>query len=381
MTAKRPYYPALDGLRFFCATSVIIAHAFDDQAIHSSPNWASLVLDSNLGAMAVNVFFALSGFLITGLLLDEKRRSASVDLRAFYIRRTLRIWPAFYAALFLGYVTVLLGGPRIRHALLFAPTKDVWRYSLPFFFAMNLVSAPTPTLINPLWSVCVEEQFYVVFPVLFVFSRRAWPVFRVVGIAILVAWITRVWLAPGGEAAFYRNSIAHGDHLLLGALCAQITRAWPEKTARWLRHAGGIGEIACVAGVLTIIVATRLGPPVSRFGWWLNYASSAVACAALVLSMSAGAGPVSRFLSVRPLRRLGDVTYGCYVFHEYSVFFAWIVTAHLTSSPWLRASVRAVLAVFLAYGVAFVSRRWLEEPFLRLKDRFMDRRMIGIAAA
>jgi peptidoglycan/LPS O-acetylase OafA/YrhL len=368
------YFPALDGLRFFCCTAVIITHSFVDGAIQRSTAHPLLRLflgDGDLGSAGVNVFFAISGFLITGLLLDEKAEYGAVSLPRFYMRRTLRIWPAYYATILVSYALLFGIGHRAQQATGFHPASDGWRYAMPPLFASNMVRSFQDTLIDPLWSLCVEEQFYLVFPVTFVFATRRWPAFLPALVALAIAWAARIHAASGGDDdAIYYNSITHGDHLLLGALVAQGVRAWPDAAARVARQLGTAGEVACVALILAGVAIFHHWPPQAAFMWWLSYASSATVGALLVFLLAHDAGAMSRLLRISALRRLGDLTYGCYVFHPYAVLAAWLACKHVPLGPWATAGVRTLLAIPLSFAIAYASRKWLEGPFLAMKGRF-----------
>ena len=161
------YFPALDG-EPACATMVIVSHAFHEPAIYSNVSHPLHGVVTQCGHIGVDVFFSLSGFLITYLLLSERRSYGHVDLRAFYIRRTLRIWPNYYVAVLAGFGIAALVGEKLGRA-------SVESFLAHLAFLANWSDYPSPLPLGPLWSVCVEEQFYLVFPLVLVLSRGRHP--------------------------------------------------------------------------------------------------------------------------------------------------------------------------------------------------------------
>lgn len=167
------YHPELDILRFFAFLLVFVFHI----------TGASFTQGFSAGAYGVDLFFALSAYLITEILLREHRAYGQFDLRAFYIRRTLRIWPLYF--FFLAFTFV--AAQSLLHTESFP-----WRAKLMFLFFVGnwqfLLATPVHTIASPLWSVCVEEQFYLTWPLLL----RRW-MSRLPWIAVGVLVLTNAW--------------------------------------------------------------------------------------------------------------------------------------------------------------------------------------------
>ena len=222
------YYPSLDGLRFVCCSVVVLGHS-----ILGNPRWNNPAL--SISRMGVDIFFSLSGFLITSLLLREKVEYGSVSLFNFYMRRTLRIWPVYYTALFINLA--LLGFLGQRYLQMFgsdATSLPLGKLSLTYLlFLGNWIIYTVPTTMALMWSICVEEQFYILFPVMFVFSRRKYPVLLPAGIGLVVCIGSRTLLAARlPEHTVYVNTITHGDNLLIGASLAQLFNSFPSAIAK-----------------------------------------------------------------------------------------------------------------------------------------------------
>lgn len=357
------YFPALDGLRLICCAWVVVGHSFRDHP------WEARA--SALASMGVNVFFALSGFLITTILLSERQAHGRVDFRAFYVRRALRIFPVYYAAVALTFGLLALFGDRFLRP--FAATRAEMEPGLAALayatFTANWTALRVPSSIDVLWSVCVEEQFYLVAPWLFTLRGGRWPALGPILVGFVVAWITRGVLAAHAPSWIYRNPVSHADHLLAGALLAQLVHASGGDALRRLARAGTAGELLVFAGLLGMVEwQSRTSHGVA--GWVLDYMLSSVLSALLVGLVAARAGALSALFERRVVRSLGQRTYAGYVFHMFAVAVAWWLVARVTRDPWLGAPLRTALALPLTFALAHAVWISFERRVLVLKDRF-----------
>jgi peptidoglycan/LPS O-acetylase OafA/YrhL len=365
------YFPSLDGLRFAACSGVILQHSFGDPVIAADVGHPlhSFVVD--IGTTGVDVFFALSGFLITKLLLDEKSERGRVDLLAFYVRRTLRIWPVYYAALLLAFGGAALLGDRFLRPFGGHVTRDLFEVALPAHLAFvgNVIgNERLPTSLATLWSICVEEQFYLLFPVLFVFSKRPRPVVVPALAGIALSCAVRAWLART-HGPIQHNLFAHADNLLGGALLAQAIHASPGTlTAILSRHAAALEAIAVGA----LLAFNQWDPHRidSVAEWVAFYLVSAAVTTFLVGVLALGHGPLSGLLAGRRIRFLGQLTYAAYCFHTYAVVVVWVLLRRVPVTPWEMGTLRTVAAIPVAMGIAYVVRITFEGWFLTLKRRF-----------
>lgn len=376
------YWPALDGLRMVCCAAVVIAHCFQGAAMRQGGGLVAYAL-SNLGRTGVDLFFSLSGFLITRLLLEERGASGRLDLAAFYVRRALRIWPAYYAAVALGFALPLIcgswggwgaWGDRTLQALGYGRAAEAgafYRQGLPLYllFLSNWSSAAWPSGLGRLWSVALEEQFYVLFPLALAATRGRHPALRPALFGLLLAWASRGYLARGGaEQPIYLGTFAHGDPLLLGALLAQALHARPRLVLGLVRAGGAPLELGAVLACALLTAFGFLGErPALGFG--LHYLVMALSTTAVVAVLALGRGPLARALCHPAARALGTLTYGAYLFHMYAVALAWAACARLGLSPCAEGALRAALALPLTFALGLASRRLIEAPFLRLRAR------------
>lgn len=346
----RPYMPELDTLRGVAILLVLFYHGIAPPLNGPLTPTAKMLLNlSQNGWVGVNLFFVLSGFLITGILMDSKSRNDY--FRRFYIRRALRILPALYATLL-----VLLVGRWIS-----------WRFlAVAALFLANSAPLLGVTLqYPPLWSLAVEEHFYFLWPGLI---RR----FSTGPLAILLAFIAALtpairaldFLVAGKRADFVPlYTWSNLDGLAMGALLAVWVRQQSFRTS----HLKRIALPLLVVGVSAFVLM-----PADRM---ITVAFSATACnlasVGLLSSMLLlGTSPWSALVNRPFLKFLGYISYGLYLVHVLAFRAA---DVFLTRFEWLSAgrplaamSLRLFAGGALAISVAYLSRRSLEEKFLRM---------------
>jgi peptidoglycan/LPS O-acetylase OafA/YrhL len=361
--AQRFYRPELDALRFFAFLGVFIFHAapltMDFYTAAGLPWRLSRLLISIFGAGAygVDLFFALSAYLITSLLLRERAATGALDLRGFYLRRILRIWPLYLA--FVAFAAIMaVAIPRqhlpLRYVAGFCLLSGNWVYvfyGLPASFAI------------PLWTVSIEEQFYLAWPLAL---RRA-SIQTVAAIAVgllLVANFWRVALAITGAPLEHMeyNTFTRLDPIALGILIALFNHNLP-RLRRGQRIALLLGGV--ILWIATYALGAGANPSnVSSWRQALGHPLTAIASAAILLSAMGSQHPLLRN---RLLLYLGKISYGLYVLHEFAHFCAMRLAP--ASRP-LTVLAQSIVALVLTVLLAAASYRWLEGPFLRLKERF-----------
>ena len=357
MTEGQPRYfkPELDVLRFVAFLAVFLYHSLPTtprgwaRALPDGlPEWAAAA--TTAGAFGVDLFFLLSAFLITTLLLREYRDRGRIAVGSFYARRALRIWPLYYVFLAITVWVVPLFS-----------TGDVLMpaYVAAFcLFVGNWICASRgypDSVASPLWSVSIEEQFYLVWPLLLSWTgtRRLVPIS---GGVLALASGARLWLAArqAGHPAVWCNTLAHLDPIAIGAILAvRFLDSEP-------RISGGQRCLLFLAGVVTWVVAARFG---AFKGWgsvWM-YPVMTLGSTAMLVSFLGALPPGRRWPGLGALTHLGRVSYGLYAFHVLAIRLVWA-----GGFGWLQVPAAFVLTVALA----LVSYQWLERPFLQLKERF-----------
>jgi peptidoglycan/LPS O-acetylase OafA/YrhL len=347
-------------VRFFAFLSVFAYHTLYSPLEHfvgrNVPMWfAELQVSiSRAGAYGVDLFFVLSAYLITELLLREKDERGSLDIKAFYLRRILRIWPLYYFFIALAALVPFLnpsGNFTLRYVLGFLLLAGNW---------VMIAFGPPQSAALPLWSVSVEEQFYLLWPpVVARLSRR-----QIAGAAIgmiALANLARVvvLLLHGGAWSVWTNTLARLDPMAAGILLAIILRGRvPNIGLRTRFVLIGLGVAAI--GV-TGHFAAPWGDGLPWFGTLVSYPVVATSATAIVL------GTIGIGFRLRPLEYLGKISYGLYVYHQMCI---WITDryVHLKNGA-LHICVREVVALALTVAVSMVSYNVLEKPFLKLKQK------------
>lgn len=354
------YRPELDGLRFFAFLSVFLFHALFQPAAYFTerglPLWSGRVLCGLFasGSHGVDLFFVLSAYLITELLLREKEQRGSLDVRSFYLRRILRIWPLYYFFIPLAAFVPFLN-PDGRFSL---------KYVIPFLLLAGnwstIAFGPTGSVAEPLWSVSVEEQFYLAWPPIVArLSRRgiviaAWAMVVVANLSRFVALALH---STGWQ--IWANTLVHLDAMAGGILLAVLLRGRIPQTGTWLR-------VAFIAVGLTAVAITgyfdEMHANVSRNAVLIGYPAIALSCA-LILGAVLGMR-----VRGRALPYLGKISYGLYVYHLACIK----ITGKFLNVKWglLGIGLRTAAGLGITILLAAISYRFLETPFLDLKRRF-----------
>jgi peptidoglycan/LPS O-acetylase OafA/YrhL len=364
-TAETRFYrPELDGLRFFAFLAVYIEHTvgFGVGTHHRLPAWIGDVLGTIgiAGTFGVDLFFVLSSYLITELLLRERALRGFLDVKAFYIRRILRIWPLYFIFLFAAYGLTFI-----------TPTEGLtWWHLLGFtFFAGNWVYFlwPVTTVAAPLWSVSLEEQFYLIWPWVI---RRSSPrrlALYALGLMVFAAIVT---LALGIVHPDFdwvsKNSFTRVDGIAVGAVLAVMLHGSTPALSAAARGALFAASMAVILWVAHNFGLTHV--PVALLPLVTGWPLAALACGGILLSVLGTTGRWTSALRSGPFVYLGRISYGLYVYHELLLKVAARVFPEHNSSP-------AEMLGYWAFGlcttlpIAAASYRFIELPFLRLKRR------------
>lgn len=349
-------WPAFDGLRAVAILAVMAYHV----------NLVNLLQGGYVG---VDLFFVLSGFLITWLLITERDQTSTIRYSKFYARRALRLFPALVAMVVVVLLVVVLdpGMAQYRHSMYL---------SLPFvvFYSSNWViaftSLSTLGILSVTWSLAVEEQYYLVWPVvLSALSRRmrritiVWLLVALAGAEVLAGAALNLsgasWLLP------YFSTATHSDGLLVGSAVAlwwsmQDQSGPAVGLRRWSARLGSAG-----LAVLAIVVLAGT-PPQSK--WTFAWITTAVLASAAVI-FDQLATPTSwrtRLFCGASLQWIGRRSYGLYLWHVPVLAFL----GTLAFPPAHRNLDRFVLTFALTFPLAAFSYRVIELPFLRRKRRF-----------
>lgn len=372
--ATRIFFPNLNGLRFLAVLLVIIAHVEGIRgAFHLSNFWHVSTIPL-LGQLGVDLFFVLSGFLITYLLLAEKQQLGNIDFKAFYLRRALRIWPLYYVvvilSLFIFPYIELLYFPALTPGV---ATNLGMKASLYAVMLPNVAKELYPAVpyASQAWSIGVEEQFYIIWPVLVYYSRNYYRNFLLIALVVVIttqlSWaLTTPWRHPlpinelttfiKGFLAFFRIQC-----MAIGGLFAVLL--FQQKGPLLKRLTCRPAQMALLV-LLPFFVVCGVQVP------YFTHELYAVLFGLLVLNLAL---TETSLISLRTpmLDYLGRISYGLYMFHSLAIVLAIRVVGafgYLVGFVNHAGVYLATLAISI--GLAAVSYHWLENPFLRLKKHF-----------
>jgi peptidoglycan/LPS O-acetylase OafA/YrhL len=352
------YFGSLDALRCFAILAVIWQHS-PGMPLGESPF-------TEAGVTGVGLFFVLSGFLITTLLLREESRTGRMDLKAFYIRRSLRIFPLYYAVLGLYTALVLLMENNAAGRLFLANLPYYLTYTSNWFVDLMINDDGQRRVIFVFaWSLATEEQFYLFWPVLLCFAPRRIAIATLVAVMAIDFLLTFAFGRAESPTSYIdrllRIATSPATEICAGVLLALAlhSRSGFERIWPWL---GRAWSAPATAGLALLVITW---PGSATTGWHLALAVSlTLVVASCVIREDHGLAPL---LQLPVLARIGVVSYGIYMLHSLAINVVKAAFAHFgANSPPLGF----VLAVALSYVSAEISFRLFESPLLRMKARF-----------
>lgn len=356
-TREFTHDPALDGLRGIAVLAVMFHHLgiFVPERRPWIPG----------GFLGVDIFFVLSGFLITAVLLREYSKIGTISLRRFYLRRVFRLVPAYWLFLgvlfFFGWLLLSAGESSViysDHAFLNA-----------FAYVTNWNSAYGSTAgnLNHTWSLAIEEQFYLIWPLFLSFTlfrkwRPAAIVMTTLGVIVIIGFV-RVARADAGTPiqVLYYSTESRIDSLLIGCV-AGLIYMWqliPQRVFRSMPFAVLTGLSIMM---LAFIMVGYGYEDIETYRIFLPLFAISTAATILWISETNASGPLGLVLKIRPLRWTGKISYGLYLWH----YLAYEVGREVFRDT----SLQMILGCILAFSFAATSYYLIEKRFLKLKKRF-----------
>jgi peptidoglycan/LPS O-acetylase OafA/YrhL len=341
----RFFRPELDVLRLFAFSLVFVCHVIPGDPLR----WKIFSNIRDGAVFGVPVFFLLSAFLITELLIREKKSTGTVDIRSFYIRRVLRIWPLYFLSLFIAFVL-----PRLTHSQSQMTVPLLLAY---LFLVGNWASGLLPYGFGVLWSISVEEQFYVVWPTLIRLAREGTVLLLCVAIwgtsqivVVVLCHQQKPW------SVIWASTFVQMQYFALGGILSIALRGKAPKLSFFLRS-------LMVAGGVAIFIAFPRRENAIEY----------------VPYLAAGLGTVLiffGFLGARIPRRLqflqylGKISYGLYVIHASVLAAANYLLPQILHRQHGIYVYKVIIGLPVTIVLAHFSYRYFEKPFLRLKERF-----------
>ena len=367
---KRIFFQNLDGIRFFCFLSVFLCHSFytENPSIVGSGiyHFIKITLFGN-GNIGVNAFFVLSGFLITYLLIEEKKINGQVSPPKFWIRRILRIWPLYYFCVLFGFVLF----PFLKQ--MFGQTANESAnpiYYLTFLANFDIIhhGLPDSSTLGLLWSIAIEEQFYFLWPIV-IYSfpvNRLWIPFVII---ILSSLIFR---------AFNPVPVVYEIHTL-----SAISDMTIGAVAAWLIHtSSGFREfvknltkpnIAFIYFLFIVIYLFRL--PLLKEIFAIRIFDRLIVSIVLVfilLEQTYSENSFFKLSNLKTISGLGVITYGLYCFHFVGILIALTITRlfGINNHLWQVLVLETILGLAITIGISKLSYVYFEKYFLNLKEKF-----------
>ncbi|CAN5344871.1 acyltransferase [soil metagenome] len=399
--AVAAYWPQLDGLRSLAFLLVFFHHLgrvadLERGAISPALAPALPLLDTVCawGWVGVDIFFSLSGFLITHLLIAEKSRFQSISFKLFFARRALRIWPVYYLVLLFACVAVPLMQWQSLNWPLFYEFLAKQGVPLAFFagnysltFATNILlkftaalAWPVVFLLLPLWSLAVEEQFYLTWPFLLKVLPSPKAIYRAIAALTLFSLVARaaLWYISRYKYhiafpvnLYYQTTFAHLEPLMAGAACAVTIFYFPELVSRLKRFVPLLG-----VALIALVVPCALLLPDLVYNSYYNIATfSLVSFACLLLLATTLLSPsLAKFFSNKALSAFGRLTYAMYLVHYFAIAMAekiWQANAPIAAAWQLQHwPTKCALALSMTFIFAFLSWHLLERQFLKMRKLF-----------
>jgi peptidoglycan/LPS O-acetylase OafA/YrhL len=331
---------ALDGLRGIAVLAVILFH-------YRFPF-------SKNGFMGVDVFFVVSGFLITSLLIQEWMDAGEIKLRFFYLRRFLRLYPALLLML-------LIVSPIAEPSYIFS--------TLGYFtnWMMAFTTQPLSDIIGHTWSLSIEEQYYLLWPLSLVFLLKRLPAKKLLLLVTLLAltsavWRIIVWNSTGSYTRFYDGTDTHADGLLIGSALgiAAVFGFFPDK--QHFKRISPLVILIIILLALWLLFDNNL--PADFYPYYGSLGISLITAAIIwqvVIHPSKG---FSKLFEFPPLVKIGVISYGLYLWHLPIGYVIDRLTAYHNSL------IVVLLKIGFTFLISALSYRYLEKPILRLKSRF-----------
>jgi peptidoglycan/LPS O-acetylase OafA/YrhL len=373
----RIFFPNLDGLRFLCFFAVFLHHCyltFFSYTRESSPGFFNTQeFLFKYGTLGVNFFFVLSGFLITFLLLKERELTGTIHVGNFYVRRILRIWPLYFLCLFIGFVLFPLMKKMSGEAMHESANPLYYIFLAGNFDYMHTWPVkPDAILLSVLWSVCVEEQFYLTWPLILRFTPVKYYKYIFIGI-ILFSLGFRSFYTAGTEADYavrYFHTFSLIGDMALGGLLAYYV-SFPNRFQRFVSRLRWPAVLGIYAGAIIFSLFKEeifsCGVPVIFERLVIGFFFGMI-----ILEQNFAQGSLFKFGKSKLLSRLGIYTYGLYFLHLLGMYAAVLVVVKMgwpQTNMWVAIG-SALLGLFLSIVISIASFHFFEKWFLKLKNRF-----------
>lgn len=367
---KKIYFENLDSLRFLCFLSVFFYHSFYTASVSIKESEPYQILTRDIfgnGSIGVNFFFVLSGFLITYLLIEEKKMNTNVSVPKFWLRRMLRIWPLFYGCVFFGFVIF----PELK-GLLGQASQETANpiYYLTFTNNFDLINSglPDSAVLAVLWSIAIEEQFYLVWPIIIYFTpiKRLWVVF----VAIIATSLAFRYFNTD-YVNYEHHTFSCMSDLVVGALGAWLITQY-DGVKCFIQNLNIASIIFIYLGFISLYFFKDELVQTFPFLMVSERLILSIFIIFIILEQTFAIKSIFKFGRLKLFTRLGKISYGLYSLHFIGIYIALAITSHfgINKSLWQVVLFDTSIALIFSIAIASLSYKYFEKPFLKLKNKF-----------
>ena len=351
------YFPGLHALRFFAATLVIIHHVEQYKAWQGKPNvWGHQSIDQ-LGHLPVGFFFVLSGFLITYFLLIEAKENSFIKLKSFYWKRVIRLWPVYFVVVIIALNIIPFVASGFHHSH--------FEFGLPvllclFLFIPNVLRLIHPNLVggNQLWSIGVEEQFYLVWPLLIGLFHK--HIFRFlllfIGTKLCIQSILGFAGGSSTESLYFLLKLFPVEQMAIGGIGAAMILSQSRHLKKFL--ADWVFALAILALTFRLVVENH---------FWGQTLVEGILFLIIILNVVYRPA-IYNLLENRSLKKLGDASYGIYMYHTLVIALVMTGLSNFQMSSLSYSAILYVVSITLTIAIARFSFVYFEKPLLKFKN-------------
>ena len=365
---EKLFFPNLDGLRFFSFFLVFLAHSFsaDNPAIKET-GWYKLIKVRMFsdGDIGVSFFFVLSGFLITYLLIKEKELIGRINIKSFYIRRALRIWPLYYFTMLFGFIIF----PILKQKFGEVP-NEIADPLLCFTFLNNfdrMVHIPDASVISVMWSVAIEEQFYLIWPIIFFLTPKKYY-FHIIAFVVIISNLFRMIFVKSIQIDLHTLGVI--TDMAIGGLFAYLCYfnikflGFIKRMPKWSI------AIPYILTLCFIIFKQEIFS--SEVMVILKRVIMGTTFAVIIVEQNFSNNSLFKVGNWKIISKLGKYTYGLYCLHSIAILISVTLLRKfsLNHYSWQIWFLELPLSLLLSIAMSWFSYKYFESWFLKLKDKF-----------
>ncbi|WP_317899509.1 acyltransferase family protein [Aurantibacillus circumpalustris] len=371
MKDSKVYFENLDGVRGLAFLAVFLYHVFGYMNYDAGNGIENFFIQNIflVGNLGVNLFFVLSGFLITYLLLKEKEIKGKINIKHFYMRRVLRIWPLFYLVLIIGFFVY----PFLIHKFNLNDVKEHLIYYVGFLNNFDRIQTEFVGVGNDslgvLWSIAVEEQFYLFWPILLqLLPKKQIPILMFLIIAVSLFFR---YYSLGNESVLYFSTFSVMSDLAIGGLSAWLILYHQA----FVTHIENLSPLVIKSAYLIFILSFI------SFKYWMNFNEVtrtgerlflSLFFSFIILEQCFSLNSFFKLKNFKRLSQLGLISYGLYCLHLFSISFVQKVNSIfcLTKLNGFQFYAELFVCLVLSIGICYLSYNYFEKKLLRYKTRY-----------